>query len=444
MDNKIFSRLKWVFSKDSKLLYDFGWMSLERLIRLLLTLFTTVLIARQLGPIRYGNFSFIISIYVIFNALSFLGLENVVIKELVTNKTEKKQIIGSSLFIKFILSLFIFLILICYTLIFFDEQIILPSIIVFISIIINSLDIIDFSFQSERKFNKLAVIKLLSFLIYSIFCFLAVKLDLNLFYFSLIFLLEHVIRALFLTVVCLKAQECLSSIKINIRIIRHLIIKSWPLFLSTITVIIYMKVDILMIKSLSEPEVLGHYSASARLSEIFYNIPVIVATILFPKLISQYKQDSKSLEKEISKIYAFITPLMVLISLIIMIFSFHLINVLFGQGYEKSTDILKIHIWSLMFISFSVIRGKWLIIKDLSKYAFYSQFIGACTNVVLNFILIPKLGGRGAAISTLVLYFLASTGSSFLFKKLRVDFYNQIKSFVPIIHLPFLIKNENQ
>ena len=54
-----------------------------------------------------------------------------------------------------------------------------------------------------------------------------------------------------------------------------LLVESWPLLLSGISIMVYMKIDQIMLGQILGDESVGIYSAALRISEIWYFIPMI-------------------------------------------------------------------------------------------------------------------------------------------------------------------------
>ena len=79
-----------------------------------------------------------------------------------------------------------------------------------------------------------------------------------------------------------------------------------------------------------------------------------------------------------------------------------LIVLLYGNEFQKSAQILKIHIWATLFIFLRGVLSKWLVIEENLKFSLISHLTGAIINIALNYFLIPKYGGLGAAWATIV------------------------------------------
>ena len=99
---------------------------------------------------------------------------------------------------------------------------------------------------------------------------------------------------------------------------------------------------------------------------------------------------------------------------LVSVFAVQLITLAYGQDYLRAAQILVIHVWAGIFVFTEALRSKWLVIHKITSFQLLSTAIGAGLNVLLNFILIPALGGYGAAIATTLSYGVAVVFSCFL------------------------------
>ena len=120
------------------------------------------------------------------------------------------------------------------------------------------------------------------------------------------------------------------------------------------------------------------------------------------------------------------------ISLSIWFFSKPLISSVFGYQYIEASSVLAIHVWSCVFVFLGVSNTNWILIENLQIYSFYRTLIGGIVNVILNLILLPKIGLQGAALATLISYSIASYFSMVFFRPSRSNFYLSSKSFNPL------------
>jgi O-antigen/teichoic acid export membrane protein len=206
---------------------------------------------------------------------------------------------------------------------------------------------------------------------------------------------------------------------IDWKLSRQLLSDSWPLLLSGIAVTVYMQIDQVMLGLLLDEEAVGHYSAAIRISTVWYFIPMMLATSLFPAIV-QARADSeaqyRSRLRQYFELNAFVAYL---ITVPLAIGAYWLVPLLFGQSYGQASLILSVHIWSLLFVFLGVARSEALLVEEQYRFVMISTLSGAVLNIVLNLLLIPSLGGVGAAVATLVAQSFASVGACFAYSPVR-------------------------
>ena len=69
-----------------------------------------------------------------------------------------------------------------------------------------------------------------------------------------------------------------------------------------------------------------------------------------------------------------------------------------------------------MYLEFA--RSSFLTAMNWTRIYLLTVFMGGILNIILNLFLIPRYGGMGAAVASLIGYWFAAHGSCFLFKPL--------------------------
>jgi O-antigen/teichoic acid export membrane protein len=189
-----------------------------------------------------------------------------------------------------------------------------------------------------------------------------------------------------------------------------------------------MKIDQIMIKEILGLEDNGQYAAAVTLSEAFYFIPMVVASSLFPAIINAKKNNKKLYVTRLRRFYSLMIWLAIAIAIPTTFLSDWIVNLLYGDQYYQASGVLTIHIWASIFVFMGVANGKWLINENLQFFSMIYTVIGVVTNIVLNYILIRKIGIEGAAWATIISQFIATYFCLLLFKKTRVSFFRLSKS----------------
>ena len=126
------------------------------------------------------------------------------------------------------------------------------------------------------------------------------------------------------------------------------------------------------------------------------------------------------------------------------------VPIFYGSGFDKCKDVISILVLSSIFISWAnVIRTQYLIPNKKDKIYIISVFLGAIVNVVINFVLIPKLMSIGAAIGTICAEFSVCAYQTYKVRN-ELDIKLYIKQSIPfalfsilmyliVKYIPFII-----
>ena len=207
--------------------------------------------------------------------------------------------------------------------------------------------------------------------------------------------------------------------------IKKLFRDSAPLFFSAIAIVLYSRIDQLMINEFLGEKSVALYSSALKISELFTFILPIAVT-LSVKFVASKGGDIK--EAVYLKLFKLMNIYSILSITLIISFGDTALHLLFGHEFIKAYDVLIVNSVSLFFIVIGSISNVWLIENNLQKYKIIRITIGLFINVILNFYLIPIYGLYGAATSTLISQIFASFISNYFNKNTRVLFYMQIKS----------------
>jgi PST family polysaccharide transporter len=248
--------------------------------------------------------------------------------------------------------------------------------------------------------------------------------------------LEVALGAAFLIIAYAIHGESIRRWMARTSVAMKLVRDSWPLVFSGLVVMIYMRIDQIMIGEMIGEREVGLYSAAVRLSELWYFVPMAIAGSMFPRIVELRMSDMKQYTRRMQQMYDFLTWSSVAGALLLSFFAGPLINMLYGRQYVGAAGVLSIHAWTGVFVSLGVASGKHLLAENLTVIAFYRSASGAIVNVLANLLLIPRYGVIGAAFSTLFSQMLAaygfdivkaSTRHMFLMKTKSIFFLNAFK-----------------
>jgi O-antigen/teichoic acid export membrane protein len=426
-----------------KYLKNTSWLFGEKILRIVVGLFVGIWVARYLGPEQFGLFSYAQSFVGLFTAIATLGLDGIVVRELVKDESRRDELIGTAFWLNILGALGVLIVLAIA--INFTSNDSYTSSLVFIiasATIFQSFNVVDMYFQSKVLSKYIVYANVISLFISSIVKITLILNEAPLIAFAWVILFDSFILASGFIYFYLKNRrhneqpnrysvfdtESSFAWKFNKSTAFSLLKDSWPLILSGIVISIYMKIDQVMIKEMMNAEAVGQYAAAVRLSEAWYFIPMVIASSLFPAIINAKKQSEELYYARLQKLYSLMVWLAIAIALPMTFLSDWVVHFLYGEQYNQAGSVLMIHIWAGIFVFLGVASGKWFMAENLQIFSTVNTSIGAIVNIWLNYILIPKIGVSGAAWATLISYFVAAYLCLLFFKKTRINFANLSKS----------------
>ncbi|TDP73690.1 flippase [Bradymonas sediminis] len=421
-----------------KIVANTGWLIMEKGVSMIVGFFVAVWVIRYLGPELFGKFSYAMSMVGLFGAIATLGLDNIVIRNIVRGDADEGELLATTGVLKFFGGIAATGLAIGSVLLLGQDRETTLLVAIFGgSIILAGLGVPDLWFQAKIR-SKYSVGVRLGTLLFTNICKVALILaGASIFAFALV----YPIGALFSGVCFVALLKIRTSKSFRLRprmaLVGELLRDSWPLIISGLSIALYMKSDQIMLGEMLDVREVGLYATAVKLSEMWYFFPMVIAGSVFPAIIQA--KEGASVETYHRRMQAFY-DIMVVISLAIVVpmtfLAGLIVSVMFGVEYEGAGAILRIHIWAFVFVALGVSRGKWLIAENMTRFAMVATLIGAVINIGLNLVLIPAMGGVGAAWATLIAYMISAYFSSLLIPETRIAF----KQMTYSLFLPFRIR----
>ena len=303
-------------------------------------------------------------------------------------------------------------------------------------LLFQSFEVIEFYFQSQVLAKYVSFCKVIQLAISSLLKIYLVLTECQLIWFVILSLFDTVTLAISLFIAYRNQKNTNFYKYFDLRKAKSLLKDSWPLILSSIVIMFHMRIDQVMIKEILGEYEVGIYSAAVRLSEVWYFLPVMIPSSLFPSIINAKKQSEALYYERLQRLYTFMVWIAIGIALPMTFFSDKLVNLLYGVAYSEAGGVLKVHTWAGVFVFLSSVFGRYLIIENLTKINFYRVFYGVSINVFLNLIFIPKFGVVGSAYATLFSLFIINIIYDVFNIVLRKQLIMKMKAFfVPILFL---------
>ena len=409
-----------------------SWLLGERILRMAISLFVGIYVARYLGPERFGLLSYALSFVWLFSSLASFGLDDILVRELVQRPEQRNNLLGTVFWLK-VCGTAVMGIAIAAVLQFMEEDQRTSWMIVIIAFgfLFQATNVIEFYFQAQVQSKFTVRAQVVQLLITSLFKIYLVWNKAELVWFALALMLDQAVVAVLFLLMYHWKIEWFPFFSFQWKHAKKLMIDAWPLIFTGMVVSVYMKIDQVMLMEMLDAKAVGVYASAVKLCEAWYFVPTAVMASLFPAVIEARKKSETVYDERIQKLYDLMVWGSVAIALPTTLLADWVILILYGTDFQEAADVLRIYIWAGVFVSLGVASSKWLVTENLQRYLFYRTALGAVLNISCNLWLIPIYGIRGAVFATLISYFIVEYASLGFFKKTRGNFWAATCSLNP-------------
>ncbi len=420
---------------------NIGWLFFDKILRMGVGLLVGVWVARYLGPQQYGLFNFSLAFVGLFAAIAGLGMQGVVVRDIVHDAEGAKVTLGTAAFLQVISGMVTYLLILVSIAYMRPDDTLARSIVTVLGLMMlfEASKIAVFWFESQVQSKYTVWVQNGVFLV-----FVAIRITLILKHAQLMAFVwatlgEIVIAALILVSVLSMRGPSLASLRVTVERAKSLLTDSWPLIFAAIAVTIYMKIDQIMLGQMIGDEAVGIYSAATRISEVWYFIPTSIAASVFPTILEAKKNNESLYYARLQKLYDLMAMISLVVALPMTLLSANIVKFLFGAAYLAAAPVLTIHIWAAVFVFLGVASSQWFLAENKQLLTLERTALGAITNIILNCWLIPIHGAVGAAIATVISQATASwlydgiqakTRRMFLMKSRAMNPMNWVRTFL--------------
>ena len=202
-------------------------------------------------------------------------------------------------------------------------------------------------------------------------------------------------------------------------LLKEILLFGLPLVPATILSWIMNSFDKIALRSWSSFEELGLYAAAFKIVAILNVFQNIFTTTWTPMAYKWYEE--KVPNKKFDEIGSIMIALMTIIFSIIIIFR-DIVMLLLGEVYRGTGNIFVFLMFNPVLFTVSEVTSQGIGFSKKTIYSLYLSIIAAVFNVVGNYILVPKYGAQGAAISTCICYIAFFWGRTFFSRRLWFKF----------------------
>ena len=416
-------------------LQNSGWLLLDKLVRLALGLLVGAWVARYLGPAEYGELAYVLAYIAFFQAVAMLGLDGIVVRDIAQNREQANTLLGTAFALRLSVGVICWLAAVgsmAWLNGVSDRSVVLTAL-AGGTLVFQAADTVDLWFQSQSQSRRTVLAKLTAYLISN---GTRVALVLNgapLVAFAAVLVLDGLTAAVGLAV-AYRRFPCKQRWHHAAFTARQLLSESWPFILSGISIMVYMRIDQIMIKEMLGAQQLGIYAAVLPLAALWQFIPVMLNASLAP-FVARKKAESEAVYWQfLQRIFKAYALLGWLVCIATVVFANLAVAVLYGAQYQQGAIVLSIYVFTNLFINMGVAQGLWLLNERRAIFSLTNTIVGAIVAVVGNWLFIPQFGIAGVAMVAVLAQLVSAVFMNLIFSR-RV-FLIQIRSLVwPVFQL---------
>lgn len=413
-----------------KTLRNMAWLSADSVIRMALGVIVGAWMARYLGVDQYGQFNYALSFVALITPIAAAGLNGITVREIIRSPDSADQIIGTSFAIQVVAAaITLLLALIAITVVRPHDDLAKALVLILsLAMFFRSTDTIKYWFESRVEAKYVVLVENSALFISAAGRIGLMLAGASLIWFAVIVMIEAIIVSTGLLLTYRRMGGDFGRWRVSLEQARWLLSESWPQLVSGLAVIIYMRIDQLMLGEMLGNTAVGVFSAAVRISEIWYFIPVAIVSSLFPALLAAKKTDEALYLSKLQHLHDVMALLGVSVAILVTFTANWIIWLLFGPQYHESATVLAIHTWGAVFVFLSLASGRWFLAENLQIYAVYRTLCGVVVNIALNLYCIPGYGPIGAGFATLFSQAASCTIFNIVNRRTRPVFIMQMRA----------------
>jgi PST family polysaccharide transporter len=397
-----------------------GWLVGERVFRMGLNFVLVAWMARYLGTEAFGQYNYVLAFVALFSGFATLGIDAIAVRDLLTHPQQRAVVMGSALAVKAGGGAAAYLVLLAAVAVVSPEFWGLTAIAGTV-LLWQAFDVVDCWFQSAARPKYAVYARALSSVVLAVVRIGLLVGEASLIYFVSAAALELLLSAVFLLAIYRGERAAVGRWSFDATVARKLIRDAMPMLVSAIAIMLYMRIDQVMIARLAGFDQVGIYSAAVRLTELWYFAPVAFMTALFPWMMRSRTADPAVYQQRAELLFGTLGWMAIALAAVTSAFAPWLTRIIYGPEYAAAAPVLTVQAWIAVFVFFGVARGRWLLTENRQRDSMYVDVVGVVLNVSINLALIPRYGAMGAAIASLVTAAGANLLVSFVSEPIRAS-----------------------
>lgn len=395
------------------------WIVGIRVVQAAVAMLINMLTARYLGPSGFGLITYAASLVAFVLPIMQLGLNNVLVQEIVSNPEEEGAILGTSITLSVLSSICCIIGVSVFALVANpgEPETILTCFLYSFILIFQAFDYVGYWYQAKLMSKYTSMISLVAYIIVSAYkIFLLVK-GKSVYWFAISNALDYVLISF--GGLALYRKFGGGKLSFSLELGKKMFSKSKHYILSSMMVTIFAQTDKIMLKMMLDESATGYYGAAVTCAGMTGFVFAAIIDSFRPSIFEVQKEGDGVFRHRLTMLYSIVIYLSLAQSIAMTIFSKWAIYILYGTAYYQAVSALQIIVWYTTFSYMGSVRNIWILANEKQKYLWQINMSGAIANVILNAVLIPLIGINGAAIASLITQLFTNVIVGYIIKPIR-------------------------
>ncbi|MBS0967375.1 flippase [Chimaeribacter arupi] len=398
------------------------WLIAERVLFGFSGVFISIYVARYLQPAQFGTISYLLSIVAITVPLIQMGADNILFNRIARNPQSGIRLMLASARLRARWFTVTSAILLMWGWWYLEWTPFVMLVLVLISSYFQIQDVFKIYYDATLNSKRNTFINNGVLLLAILVRVAMVKYELSLVWFVMPYILSSAVpylirRAMFMREHPAPAQMPASR-ALTDRYSRYLMVVGLPLSLSALSIVIYTRIDQVMLESMVGAHAVGLYSAATTLCYAWTFVPMALITSLMATVVGARDADEQA--DMIRMLFLIILIVMLPIVGFYLLFGGQLLTMLFGAGFSEASAIVPLCTFTALCSVLGTLSMRVMVLYSGYRFIAFKMPLVALVNIALNWMLIPRYGIAGAAMSTLVAEFLSFFLFNIFFRKGKI------------------------
>lgn len=401
----------------NKLVKNLSWIFFGSVIHAVFSFLLSVVAARSFSTTDYGILSYALSLTTLFSSLCILGLNVIITKEIADDEENVGNILSSGIVLRLIAAVIAIALMFIYLFIKGNKDASTLIISIYsLSIVFAAFDLFMYWFRYEYKSNVAAILKLVAFLISAVIKIIAILMN-SIIVFAIGAITESLIYGVLLISRYIKERgfDLIPSFERGKRLFTTAI----PFIFSSVLVAIYSQTDRVMLEAMVGYESVAQYSVCYTLANVIAVALSSLSEAFRPEILKARTADPEKYTGLYKQLYGLTFWISAIYGLFVTVFSKYILSIIYGEKYLPAQTALSLIVWYSSFSYFGAVHNIYMVAENKTKWVQVLTLIGAFSNIIINWILIPKMGAAGAALASLLTQFIANFAVPLIIPQLR-------------------------